>query len=55
MNIPNGWEDYNDTINNSITGLKIDNYTIQHYGVQSLGEIEEQVQIFNEEVMPLIK
>ena len=35
--------------------LGIDNYTIQHFGVQSLDEIEEQIQMFKEEVMPLIK
>ncbi len=35
--------------------LGIDNYTIQHYAVQSLEELEDQAQVFAEEVMPLVK
>ena len=32
----------------------IDHYTIQHYAVQSFQELREQVQLFAEEVMPLV-
>ncbi len=35
--------------------MGIDSYTIHHYAVQSLQELEEQVQIFAEDVMPLVK
>ena len=30
----------------------IDHFTIHHYGVESIGELREQVQVFAEEVMP---
>ena len=33
----------------------IDHYTIQHYAVQSFQELREQVQLFAEEVMLLVK
>lgn len=35
--------------------MGIDSYTVHHYAVQSLQELEEQAQIFAEEVMPLVK
>ena len=38
-----------------VAELGIDNYTIQHYAVQSLEEMEDQAQIFAEEVLPLVK
>lgn len=38
-----------------VRGFGIDHYTTQHYAVQSFQDLEEQVQMFAEEVMPKVR